>query len=116
MGVAAGDYDSDGDFDFFVTHFSEDYYTLYRSEGGRLFTDVSHAVGVGEVSMPFVGWGTGFSIATTTAIWIYSPPMATSIRFWTTTMWARGTPSAIFSLTTTVAAPSSKSVPKLAAA
>ena len=60
MGVAAGDYDNDGDFDFFVTHFSEDYYTLYRSERGRLFTDVSHAVGVGEVSMPFVGWGTGF--------------------------------------------------------
>ena len=60
MGVAVGDYDNDGDFDFFVTHFSEDYYTLYRSEEGRLFTDVSHAVGVGEVSMPFVGWGTGF--------------------------------------------------------
>ena len=60
MGVAAGDYDNDGDCDFFVTHFSEDYYTLYRSEGGRLFTDVSHAAGVGEVSMPFVGWGTGF--------------------------------------------------------
>lgn len=60
MGVAFGDYDTDGDFDFFVTHFSEDYYTLYRSEGGSLFTDVSHAVGVGEVSMPFVGWGTGF--------------------------------------------------------
>ena len=60
MGVASGDYDNDGDLDLFVTHFSEDYFTFYRSTKGRLFTDVSFAVGVGEVSMPFVGWGTGF--------------------------------------------------------
>ena len=60
MGAALGDYDNDGDFDIFVTHFSGDYNTLYRNEGGRFFRDVSYASGVAEVSMPAVGWGTGF--------------------------------------------------------
>ena len=60
MGAALGDYDNDGDFDIFVTHFSGDYNTLYRNEGGRFFRDVSYAAGVAEASMPAVGWGTGF--------------------------------------------------------
>ena len=52
MGVAFGDYDNDGDMDIYVTHFSDDYNTLYRNEGGRFFLDVTY--------LPFVGWGTGF--------------------------------------------------------
>jgi hypothetical protein len=60
MGTAFGDYDNDGDLDLFLTHFSGDYNTLYQNEGGRFFRDVSYESGVGEVSMPFVGWGTGF--------------------------------------------------------
>jgi hypothetical protein len=60
MGVALGDYDNDGDLDIFVTHFSGDYNTLYNNDGNRFFRDVSYVSGVGEVSMPFVGWGAGF--------------------------------------------------------
>ena len=60
MGVAVGDYDGDGDFDFFVTNFADDYNTMYRNDGGGLFTDVAYMAGVADVSIPFVGWGTGF--------------------------------------------------------
>jgi enediyne biosynthesis protein E4 len=59
MGVAWGDYDGDGDPDLFVTHFSEDYNTLYRNDGDGMFTDVSYAANTAEVSMPHVSWGTG---------------------------------------------------------
>lgn len=60
MGVAWGDCDGDGDFDLFVTHFSEDYNTLYRNGGHGLFTDASYDANTAEVSMPWVSWGTGF--------------------------------------------------------
>ena len=60
MGVAWGDSDGDGDFDLFVTHFSEDYNTLYRNDGRGLFTDASYDANTAEVSMPWVSWGTGF--------------------------------------------------------
>ena len=60
MGVGVGDYDGDGDFDLFVTHFADDYNTLYRNENGRFFTDVAYMAGVADVSIPYVGWGTGF--------------------------------------------------------
>jgi predicted nucleotidyltransferase len=60
MGAAFGDYDNDGDLDIYVTHFSDDYNTLYRNEGARSFLDVSYLAGTAEVSLPFVGWGTAF--------------------------------------------------------
>jgi hypothetical protein len=33
---------------------------LYRNDGGGLFSDVSFPSGVGNPSVPFVGWGTNF--------------------------------------------------------
>jgi hypothetical protein len=60
MGVTVGDYDRDGKFDLFATNFSQEYNVLYRNEGASLFTDVSQAAKVAEVSMPYVGWGTKF--------------------------------------------------------
>lgn len=59
MGVAAGDCDGDEDLDVLVTVFSNEPYTLYRNEGGY-FTDVSFQTGIGEATMPFLGFGTGF--------------------------------------------------------
>jgi enediyne biosynthesis protein E4 len=59
MGVAVGDYDNDGWLDLFVTHFSEDYSTLYRNRGGQ-FQDVTYEAGLGTVNYRNLSWGTGF--------------------------------------------------------
>jgi enediyne biosynthesis protein E4 len=59
MGVAVGDYDNDGWLDLFVTHFSEDYNTLYHNERGQ-FEDVTYQAGLGTVSYSQLAWGTGF--------------------------------------------------------
>ena len=60
MGLAVGDYDNDGLVDFHITNFSDDSNTLYRNDGEANFTDVTFQAGVGEVSIPVLGWGTGF--------------------------------------------------------
>src|SRR5215470_7713250 len=60
MGVAIGDYDGDGRDDIHITNFADDTNVLYRNEGGGIFTDVTFAAGLGEVSIPFLGWGTNF--------------------------------------------------------
>jgi enediyne biosynthesis protein E4 len=60
MGLAVGDYDNDGRIDFHVTNFSDDSNTLYHNDGDANFTDVTFQSGLGEVSIPFLGWGTSF--------------------------------------------------------
>jgi tetratricopeptide (TPR) repeat protein len=60
MGADLGDADGDGDFDLFVTHFSDDYHTLYRNEGGLVFTDVTASSGLDAATRSSVGWGGGF--------------------------------------------------------
>ena len=60
MGVDAGDYNGDGDLDLIVTNFSGDYSTLYENLGDGLFTDVTHKVGMGIASLPYLKWGVGF--------------------------------------------------------
>jgi hypothetical protein len=60
MGLAVGDYDNDGRVDFHITNFSDDSNTLYHNDGDNNFTDVTFQVGLGEVSIPFLGWGTSF--------------------------------------------------------
>ncbi len=61
MGVAVGDYDRDGFFDLYVTNFSDDYNTLYRSLGNGFFRDVTFAADLGSATWPFLAWGTGFA-------------------------------------------------------
>jgi hypothetical protein len=61
MGVDSGDFDSDGRPDIHVTNFSDDYNTLYRNDGGGLFTDVSFEAGLGEITLPYLGWATAFA-------------------------------------------------------
>ena len=58
MGVAVGDYDNDGWLDLFVTHFSEDYNTLYQNNHGK-FEDVTFEAGLGTASYRNLAWGTG---------------------------------------------------------
>jgi hypothetical protein len=60
MGLAVGDYDNDGKVDLHITNFSDDSNTLYRNDGDENFTDVSFQVGIGEPTIPFLGWGTAF--------------------------------------------------------
>jgi hypothetical protein len=60
MGIAVGDYNRDGKVDFYVTNFSDDYNTLYRNDGDGNFSDVTSRAGIASVTLPFLGWGTGF--------------------------------------------------------
>jgi enediyne biosynthesis protein E4 len=60
MGIDAGDIDSDGDLDLFLTHLSAEKNTLYRNLGASGFQDDSWASGLAGPSVPFTGFGTGF--------------------------------------------------------
>ena len=63
MGVAAGDYDGDGDPDLFLTHFHRETNTLYRNDskpGAAQFRDRTNATGLGRPSWDATAFGTGF--------------------------------------------------------
>ena len=60
MGLAIGDYDNDGRVDFHITNFSDDSNVLYHNDGEANFTDVTFQAGLGESTIPFLGWGTSF--------------------------------------------------------
>ncbi|MBV9227650.1 MAG: CRTAC1 family protein [Acidobacteriaceae bacterium] len=60
MGVAAGDYDNDGRTDLFVTTFANDNYVLYHNDGKGSFSDLSFQSGIGERTIPYLGWATFF--------------------------------------------------------
>lgn len=60
MGLAIGDYDNDGRVDFHITNFSDDSNVLYRNDGEGNLTDVTFQAGLGEPTIPFLGWGTSF--------------------------------------------------------
>jgi hypothetical protein len=60
MGSTAGDFDSDGDLDLYVTNFQRDYNTLYRNEGGLSFQDVTSRAGLALPTLSHLGWGSHF--------------------------------------------------------
>ena len=60
MGVVAGDFLNHGRLSLYVTHFSEEYNTLYRNEGDFNFSDVTSQTGLDRPTLPYVGWGTVF--------------------------------------------------------
>lgn len=68
MGLAAGDWNGDGDDDLFVAHWIAQENALYDSrladlpDAERLtFTDVAARVGLGQIALHMVGWGTEFA-------------------------------------------------------
>ncbi len=70
MGLAAGDFDRDGDDDLFISHWIAQGFALYQSllseqkgmaSGSELhFTDVAAIMGIGQPSMQEIGWGASF--------------------------------------------------------
>jgi len=70
MGLAAGDFDRDGDDDLFISHWIAQGFALYQSllseqkgmaNGSELhFTDVAANMGIGQPSLQVIGWGTSF--------------------------------------------------------
>jgi len=69
MGLAVGDFDNDEDMDIFLTHWMAQENTLYSNMLTELkdvapdtlrFRDVADGVGLGEIALQYVGWGTDF--------------------------------------------------------
>jgi hypothetical protein len=60
MGVAAADFDRDGDEDLLVTHLALESNTLYRNLGDGLFEDQSVATGIGSASWAYTSFGTAW--------------------------------------------------------
>ncbi len=60
MGVAIGDYDNDGRDDIHITNFADDSNVLYHNDDGKNFSDVTFPSGIGEITIPYLGWGTNF--------------------------------------------------------
>jgi hypothetical protein len=58
MGIAAADFDEDGDEDLFVTNLAQETHTLYVNNGRGEFRDETDRAGLGSISMPFTGFGT----------------------------------------------------------
>ena len=60
MGVAIGDYLHTGRPSLYVTHYADDYDTLFRNDGNWTFQDVSYKSGVALPSVRWVKWGDAF--------------------------------------------------------
>lgn len=60
MGIAAGDYDNDGDEDLFLTHIRRETNTLYRNDGSGLFVDATRSSGLGPPSWSYTSFGTAW--------------------------------------------------------
>jgi hypothetical protein len=60
MGMAIGDYDGDGRDDIHRTNFADDSNVLYHNAGSGIFTETTFETGLGEITIPFLGWGTNF--------------------------------------------------------
>jgi hypothetical protein len=59
MGVAAADYDLDGNLDILKTNFAGDTPSLYRNQGNWSFEDATFQAGLG-LHTKYLGWGCGF--------------------------------------------------------
>lgn len=58
MGLGIGDYNRDGMLDIYATHFYDESNTLYKNLGKAGFQDVTGIVGLHDVTLPRLGFGT----------------------------------------------------------
>ena len=61
MGTEFADYTGDGKLDLVVTNHEFETHSLFRNEGGGLFTDTTVESGLGPATLPFVGFGVAFA-------------------------------------------------------
>jgi len=60
MGIAVGDYDNNGREDLYVTNFSGQTNSLYRNDGGGMFTHVTENAGLAAPTWHSLGFGVAF--------------------------------------------------------
>jgi hypothetical protein len=60
MGTDMADMNGDGLLDLFVTNLDRETHSLYRNQGKGLFANVTFESGVGQATLPFVGFGAAF--------------------------------------------------------
>ncbi|MEM6472220.1 MAG: CRTAC1 family protein, partial [Planctomycetota bacterium] len=58
MGIATGDFEGDGDLDFFATNFDGEYHTLYVQDSPGIWQDRTAAGDLISSTLPHVGFGT----------------------------------------------------------
>lgn len=58
MGIAVGDLDRDGDVDFYITNFEDEYNTFHQQTGNGIWIDRTVAMDLSEPAFPMVGFGT----------------------------------------------------------
>src|SRR6185436_8744874 len=60
MGTEFADYTGDGRLDLVVTNHEFETHSLFRNDGGGVFTDATVESGLGPATLPFVGFGVAF--------------------------------------------------------
>jgi hypothetical protein len=59
MGVAICDFNHTGRFSIHVTNFEDQSNSLFRNDGNLAFSDTAYAAGLAQITIPYLGWGTG---------------------------------------------------------
>jgi hypothetical protein len=60
MGTEFADYDGDGRLDLVVTNHEFETHSLFRNDGGGIFSDATIESGIGPPTLPYVGFGVAF--------------------------------------------------------